>query len=70
MFYLILVSVLVGYNMGQLSTINESREQIMSLAKKKVRLIIAAVSLIIIGFFIFKAFEKSMSEAEASETIY
>ena len=42
----------------------------MSLAKKKVRVVIAGVSIAIIGFFIFKVIEKSMSEAEAGETVY
>lgn len=65
MFLLILSGFVWGYVVGQLSFIfNHDIERLKDMKRKQVRIIIAVISLCIIGFFGFKAFT---SKATASE---
>lgn len=63
MFLIILSSVALGYILGKLSI------QGQEMKKKQIRIVIAIVSLCIIGFFGFKALTKK-AEAGQAGTLY
>lgn len=72
MFLLIFGGFAWGFVVGQLFVIyetDENKESLKNMKRKQIRIVIAIISLCIIGFFGFKAFTKK-AEAGEPETIY